>query len=403
MSVIEHMYDHIMTLRQVFDEGVATSPDGLVSAFVEHERQAAQLALAVARVEASGAWALDGSLSMRSWMRRHLRMSDADVTAWLRRAGVLASFPAVAEAAVSHTVSASQVGELERCTRPKHRPLFAELQHELVALVAPLDAEQTGVACAAWRQHADAIVAEHEPPLPPVRSLTLADAGDGAVVGRLELDAAAALELRTALTNAHTFTGPDDTRTRAERQGDALFDIAAFYNRHHHQAVTPRHHPHVTLSLHADTLDRPVSVDAHHGGFVAAHLAETALCDCLLHTVLRDPHGTPVGFGRTRYAVPRALFRQVAERDGGCRHPGCNRPVSHCEAHHVRHWQHGGPTEYANLVLLCARHHHLVHQQGSTLTLHDDGRLVVSQPSGHTAASRPRGTPPRASTISHAA
>jgi hypothetical protein len=48
-------------------------------------------------------------------------------------------------------------------------------------------------------------------------------------------------------------------------------------------------------------------------------------------------------------------------RDGGCAVPGCGTDPSRCEAHHIRFWEHRGDTALANMVLLCARHHHQIH------------------------------------------
>jgi hypothetical protein len=33
------------------------------------------------------------------------------------------------------------------------------------------------------------------------------------------------------------------------------------------------------------------------------------------------------------------------------------------------HWCDGGPTDLTNMVLLCARHHTIVHQKGYTATI----------------------------------
>ena len=59
-----------------------------------------------------------------------------------------------------------------------------------------------------------------------------------------------------------------------------------------------------------------------------------------------------------------------------CRFPGCARQKK-LHAHHVRFWSEGGATDLANLVLLCARHHTLVHRDGFVLTLDQDRRLTV--------------------------
>jgi hypothetical protein len=57
------------------------------------------------------------------------------------------------------------------------------------------------------------------------------------------------------------------------------------------------------------------------------------------------------------------MQRALRARDRGCRFPGCdNRRF--VDAHHVRHWAHGGETSLDNLILLCRRHHRAVHEGG---------------------------------------
>ena len=58
----------------------------------------------------------------------------------------------------------------------------------------------------------------------------------------------------------------------------------------------------------------------------------------------------------------------------------CDRPLAWCEAHHLRHWLHGGPTNLANLALLCRVHHRAVHEGGWRLTRGPDGRLTTTPP-----------------------
>ena len=48
-------------------------------------------------------------------------------------------------------------------------------------------------------------------------------------------------------------------------------------------------------------------------------------------------------------------------RDGRCRGQGCTIPVAWTDAHHIIHWADGGQTCLTNLVLLCRRHHRLLH------------------------------------------
>jgi hypothetical protein len=53
------------------------------------------------------------------------------------------------------------------------------------------------------------------------------------------------------------------------------------------------------------------------------------------------------------------------------------------------HWGHGGGTDVDNLVLLCYRHHWLVHEGGWQLTRVERGRLLAIPPSqGHRSWTR---------------
>jgi len=70
----------------------------------------------------------------------------------------------------------------------------------------------------------------------------------------------------------------------------------------------------------------------------------------------------------------------VVHRDGGCRFPGCDRPPGWCDAHHIVHWAHGGPTALDNLVLLCRPHHRLLHAGFHVEVI--DGRPLFARPDG---------------------
>jgi hypothetical protein len=62
----------------------------------------------------------------------------------------------------------------------------------------------------------------------------------------------------------------------------------------------------------------------------------------LLPPVLGAPT-QPLEVGRTSRVVQPGQRLALAVRDGGCVFPDCARPLAWCEAHHLRHWLHGGP------------------------------------------------------------
>jgi hypothetical protein len=127
---------------------------------------------------------------------------------------------------------------------------------------------------------------------------------------------------------------------------------------------------------------------ADRGGLAAQLRAAAAL--------LPPPLGAPVELlelGRATRVVSPALRRALAVRDGGCAAPGCDRPPPWTDAHHLRHWLHGGPTSLENLVLLCRVHHVAVHEAGWRLERDPgSGRVVLVPP----ARGQPRGHAPPA-------
>ena len=78
--------------------------------------------------------------------------------------------------------------------------------------------------------------------------------------------------------------------------------------------------------------------------------------------VVFDAHGQPLDVGREQRLYTSRQRTALAERDGGCRWTGCDRPPSWCEAHHIEHWaRDGGRTDVPDGLLLCKHHHLLLH------------------------------------------
>ena len=78
--------------------------------------------------------------------------------------------------------------------------------------------------------------------------------------------------------------------------------------------------------------------------------------------------GDPLRMGRTLRYANRHQRRALLARDGGCIFPGCDRPASWCDVHHVDEWDANGPTDIDNIGLLCRHHHRVTHRPGWTMT-----------------------------------
>jgi hypothetical protein len=99
--------------------------------------------------------------------------------------------------------------------------------------------------------------------------------------------------------------------------------------------------------------------------------------------------------------VSTGLWYALVLRDEQCAFPGCGRLPLACDAHHIVHWAEGGPTSLSNLVMLCRRHHTLLHTTPWQVRLSpDDARPEFRPPTGTRATepgSQPGGSQPGAS------
>jgi hypothetical protein len=89
--------------------------------------------------------------------------------------------------------------------------------------------------------------------------------------------------------------------------------------------------------------------------------------------------------GPSNRAQPRALRALYAT----CAVYGCAVKFDHCQPHHVKYWENGGFTDLGNLLPLCSRHHHLVHEGGWKLTLGLDRTVTVIYPDGNIQTTGP--------------
>ena len=96
-----------------------------------------------------------------------------------------------------------------------------------------------------------------------------------------------------------------------------------------------------------------------HGPVVPDAIARFMACDA--HVQLMTYRvGQLVGINPTDRTANRATRRYLARRDQGCTHPLCDQK-HWLHAHHIVHWEDGGPTTPSNLLSLCPFHHRALH------------------------------------------
>ncbi len=109
-------------------------------------------------------------------------------------------------------------------------------------------------------------------------------------------------------------------------------------------------------------------------------------CDADVSRVVLDADGSVLDLGRTTRTVTPGQWKALVARDGGCVVRGCRRRPGECEAHHLRHWSRGGPSDLANYALVCHLHHSQLHD-GPERLQHRDRRWITAD--GYEAADPP--------------
>ena len=95
------------------------------------------------------------------------------------------------------------------------------------------------------------------------------------------------------------------------------------------------------------TADKAVIEDT--GTPVSIATIERFICDAGTVGIKFDTDGQVLNVGRTQRLFTERQRIGLAVRDGGCRFPGCDRPPSWAEAHHVKQWSRdGGNTDIAD-------------------------------------------------------
>ncbi|MGQ0616439.1 MAG: DUF222 domain-containing protein [Acidimicrobiia bacterium] len=324
---------------------------------------------------------------MAAWLRNNCRLSARTAAAICGRARKLRHLPVTAHAWRDGALSGEQVHVVTLNVTARTVEVFAADENEIVPTLAALTVADTALVMRTWSTAA----AEPGPAPEPERVLYLSETLDGRSELSGHLDPEGAAIVGGALRSAATLDGEGDPpRSPACRRADALVDVCRWYLEHHDQPTGSRHRPHLNVVVDYDRV-----LDGGPGQLVDGRALDGAsvrrlACDAGINRVVTAGRSTILDYGTTTQTIPAPLFNALVLRDRHCRFPGCDRPSTWCDGHHIWHWADGGPTRLDNLVLLCRRHHHRVHRQpGWQLKLLPDAALEVTRPDGHHTTSRP--------------
>jgi hypothetical protein len=117
-----------------------------------------------------------------------------------------------------------------------------------------------------------------------------------------------------------------------------------------------------------------------NGRPITTGAAQRILCAADLHAVILNGEKMPLDVYRLQRLATDAQRAALAAIYPTC--PCCDTGFWRCEIHHINFWEHGGDTNTANLIPVCGRLHHLIHDQHWRLTIDPDRTVHLHRPDG---------------------
>jgi len=398
-------------LTDVFEERLwAQSDDQLivrVAAALRLKAQVDALLLdAVGEVDSRGLAGRRGCTSTRAWLRWAHRIAPHEAKRLVRTATALRKdLPAVAAAMGSGTVSLAQaevivtaIADLPAQTPIACRPQAEATMIEQARTFDPMILARIGRRLAEIIDP-DGVQARDEKPILDKetdahrdRTLTLTPDTKGAggfLRARLDAEGYATLAAYLAAATAPNVTpegsteppASGDGRHLGQRRHDALIEAARQLLTGGGLPSSGGVKPRIVVTLPAACLTkRTGAARTPDGSLVSPTLARLISCDADLVPVTVDFAGNPLDVGRTRRLFTGPIRTALEVRDRGCAWPGCDRPISWTQAHHIVSWLDGGKTSVDNGVLLCVFHHHEIEKGDWSVTIRH-GRAWFTPPS----------------------
>ena len=311
------------------------------------------LLILIRRFDERAGWLKWGFRNCADWLHWRCDLSLSASREKVRVAQALKTLPAIGAAFAEGRLSYSKVRALTRVANRRN-------EDELVCFALRTTAARVEERCRELRWGSEDSVGEANR-AQAGRSLTLhRDPERGTMRITVELPLESGELIDKALDRAREASVAPEfaEESWSAQQADALLAVARGYLTGGSEAsVGMAEHYRVTVHV-----DRSALTEGRGRAGLPVESIRRLACDAETVVVVEE-EGQPLSVGRKTRTVPTAIKRALWARDGSCRFPGCgNRRF--VDAHHIRHWSAGGETALGNLLLLCTRHHRLVHEGG---------------------------------------
>src|SRR5438874_6557649 len=345
------------------------------------DRLEAVFATGVRRFDKSGEYKADGALSLTAWLRWKCKLSGGAAMERVEIARKLEKLPQTEAAFAKGQVGFQHVAVLARTADHVGAAAVCKAEGTLLQAAQTMDPGQFTTVAKNFEHRVDAAGALAEANNAYQRRyFHISEPQDGLV--RLDgvLDAEGGATLRTAL---EPFMKPvkDDARNYGQRSVDALMELCRQGGSGgKRDGAGPR--PQLIIRASLDTLAGTAGAPAGEldgGGTVPAETVQRYACDSAISRITGQSE-LEHGLNHASRTLPASIRRALEARDRHCVFPGCTRPLTWCDGHHLVWWTRGGVTALPNLALLCRPHHRMVHEGGWILEPTKEGRWKAKPP-----------------------
>jgi len=330
------------------------------------------------RFENGAGWAGSGTFCTKGWLHYTAASDQFEV------ARQLSDLPATAQAFAEGDISYKHTSMIARAAEKLGDKMDANAESILVTAAKELDPLRLRRVILQLRHELDeGKFLEDANEAHEARFLSFSQTLDGVFYLNGRFDPEGGAILQTALS---ALSGPpvyDDQRTPKQRRADALVELARQQLDRAELPEVGGQRPHLSVIVEMSTLTKqpgsPVA-ELEWGGPIPAETARRLACDAGTTPIVWGRESDQPRADRTTRTISGSQRRALAVRDRGCRFPSCDRPPAWTDAHHIHHWADGGGHQMPNLVLLCRRHHRMVHEEGWQLVWSQDHKLVPVPP-----------------------
>jgi hypothetical protein len=338
-----------------------------------------ELLVLIRQFDERAGWLKWGLANCAEWLHWRCDLSMSTAREKVRVAHALKTLPLITTAFSKGELSYSKVRALTRVARMDNEE--ALLEFALKTTSSRVEERCRELRCGTVASVGEANRAHTG------RSLRVhRDSERGTMTITVELPLETGQLIEKALDRARDSTTSQSVELAEERwaaqQADALVTVVnAYLSGNNEPSASVSDNYQVTVHV-----DRSALANGDGRASLPIESVKRLCCDGDAVVIVENEEGEPLSVGRKTRTVPTSIKRALRARDKGCAFPGCHH-TRFVDAHHIRHWSAGGETSLDNLMLLCSRHHRLVHEGGFRIERDYQNLWFFKRPDGRAVPS----------------